>query len=172
MATYKEKLHDITTFIFDIDGVLTDGKVHLIGDDFVRTLNSKDGYAIQHAAKNGYKIYAISGGSSINVKTRLESLGFKEVILKASNKIKEYEALKIREKLSDGEILYMGDDIPDIQVLDKVHVSCAPKDAAVELLAMVDYVSPYDGGQNCVRDIIEQTLRLQKKWMNHLAHDW
>lgn len=170
--TYKEKLHKINTFIFDVDGVFTDGSVYLLQDEFVRVLNSRDGYAVQYAARKGYNLFAITGGSSLEVQKRLIGLGMKEVFLGASNKLKVYQDLKLQEGFSDEEVLYMGDDIPDFQVIQEVGVGCTPKDAATEVLAVADYISPYPGGRHCVRDVIEQTLRLQGKWMDFDAVEW
>lgn len=170
--TYKEKLHDITTFIFDVDGVLTDGTVYLYKDEVVRTLNSRDGYALQFAAKQGYNTYAITGGNSEEVMNRLMNLGMKEVFLQSQNKLEVYEYLIQKEGIKNKEVLYMGDDIPDIDVVKMAGVGCAPKDAATEVLEIADYVSLHPGGRHCVRDVIEQTLRLQGRWLSHLAYEW
>lgn len=172
MTSYKEKLAKISTFIFDVDGVLTNGDILLFANDFVRTLNAKDAYAIQHAAKNNYQFFIITGGSSEEVKKRLLELGVKEVHLKSSKKIDVYEKIKADYSLSDEEILYMGDDIPDYLVMKKVGVATCPQDAAVEIKQICDYQSPYFGGKGCVRDIIEQTLRLQGKWFTEDSVIW
>lgn len=172
MISYKEKLNKITTFIFDVDGVLTDGAVLLIEKEVVRTLSSKDGYALQYASKKGYNIFIITGGYSISVKERLENLGALEVVLKANNKLSHYNRLKQDYGFQDDEVLYMGDDIPDYEVLKKVGVSTCPQDAAVEIKGICDYQSPFGGGKHCVRDVIEQTLRVQKKWFDKSAFDW
>lgn len=169
---YKENLAQITTFAFDVDGVLTDGSVQLIGEEVVRTLNSRDGYALQHAAKQGYRIFIITGGSSIEVQKRLLDLGATEVFLKSSNKLAVYQALKANYNLEDTEILYMGDDIPDYPILKQVGVATCPQDAAVEVKQICHYHSPYNGGKHCVRDVIEQTLRVQGKWFNDDAFEW
>lgn len=170
--SYKEKLSEITTFIFDVDGVLTDGNVFLLKNDIVRVLNSRDGYALQHAKKQGFNIFVITGGSSEEVAMRLLDLGVTEVKLKSSNKINVYEALQKKYSFSDAEVLYMGDDIPDYKVLERVGLSTCPQNAAVEIKAICDYQSPYDGGKYCVRDVIEQTLRAQKKWFNSDCFEW
>lgn len=172
MISYKEKLTKISTFIFDVDGVLTNGDVALINNEVVRTLNSRDGYAIQYAAKLGYKILIITGGNSTPVKDRLLALGATEVCLSASNKLHVYDTLKAQYELSDDEILYMGDDIPDYHVMKKVGVATCPQDAAVEIKKISDYQSPYNGGRYCVRDVIEQTLRVQEKWFKEGAFEW
>lgn len=170
--SYKEKLAKVTTFIFDVDGVMTNGDVLLIGGEVVRILNSRDGYALQHARKKGYQILVITGGSSEEVKKRLEALGVNEVILKSKNKLTVYEDLKAKYSFTTEEVLYMGDDIPDYPVLKEVGVSTCPQNAAQEIKAICDYQSPYDGGKFCVRDIIEQTLRVQGKWFDRDAFEW
>lgn len=172
MISYKEKLKEITTFIFDVDGVFTDGKVYLLKSDNFRALNSKDGYAVQYASKMGYKIFIITGGHSEEVYDRLLGLGTTEVHLRTHNKLACYNDISERHKLSDKEILYMGDDIPDLPVLQRVGVSTCPQDAVIDIKSIVDYQSPYNGGQTCVRDVIEQTLRVQGKWLSDLAFEW
>lgn len=172
MISYKEKLKSITTFIFDVDGVLTDGKVTLFKDEVVRTLSSKDGYALQFAAKLGYRILIITGGDSPAIEKRLLNLGVEEVCLRSSNKLHVYDTLKTKYEFTDEQVLYMGDDIPDFHVMRQVGVAACPQDAAVEIKHISDYQSPYLGGKNCVRDVIEQTLRVQNKWFNEHAFEW
>lgn len=172
MISYKEKLARISTFIFDVDGVLTNGDVMLIDDSVVRTLNSRDSYSIQYAAKLGYKVLIITGGDSESVKKRLLGLGATEVCLKASNKLHVYDTLKTKYGIEDEEVLYMGDDIPDYHVMTKVGVATCPQDAATEIKKISDYQSPKNGGRHCVRDVIEQTLRVQEKWFKDEAFEW
>lgn len=172
MISYKEKLHKITTFMFDVDGVLTNGEVMLFQNEVIRTLNARDGYALQYAAKMGYNIFIVTGGNSADVKERLLGLGAKEVHLSSNIKINVYNDIKERHQLMDGEILYMGDDIPDYEVMSVAGVAACPQDAAVEIKKMADYQSPYDGGRHCVRDVIEQTLRVQGKWFSQEAFEW
>jgi 3-deoxy-D-manno-octulosonate 8-phosphate phosphatase (KDO 8-P phosphatase) len=169
---YKEKLKDITTFILDVDGVLTDGKVYLLKEEVVRALNSKDGYALQYASKNNYDIFIITGGYSEDLKKRLIDLGIKDVFLRSSKKIDVYNGIKEKYSIEDKQVLYMGDDIPDIPVLKIAGVSCCPQDAAIDVKEIVDYHSPLDGGKGCVREIIEQTLRVQGTWLNDKAYHW
>ena len=169
---YKEKLKDITTFILDVDGVLTDGKVYLLKEEVVRALNSKDGYALQYASKNNYDIFIITGGYSEDLKKRLIDLGIKDVFLRSSKKIDVYNDIKEKYGIEDKQVLYMGDDIPDIPVLKIAGVSCCPRDAAIDVKEIVDYHSPIDGGKGCVREIIEQTLRVQGTWLNDKAYHW
>lgn len=172
MNSYKLALNHINTFIFDVDGVFTDGKVFLLKDEIVRTLNSKDAYAVQYAAKMGFKIFAITGGNSIEVRDTLLSLGMNRVYLSAHSKMICYEEIKTEFNITDQEIAYMGDDIPDIPVLQVAGLSACPQDAVIDVKSVVDYQSPFDGGETCVRDIIEQTLRVQGKWLSDLAYQW
>ena len=169
---YKAKLKDITTFIFDVDGVLTDGKVYLLKEEVVRALNSKDGYALQYASKNNYDIFIITGGYSEDLKKRLIDLGIKDVFLRSSKKIDVYNGIKEKYSIEDKQVLYMGDDIPDIPVLKIAGVSCCPQDAAIDVKEIVDYHSPLNGGKGCAREIIEQTLRVQGTWLNDKAYHW
>lgn len=172
MKSYKEILPAITTFIFDVDGVLTDGEVLLINGSVCRKLHSKDGYALQYASKMNYNIFIITGGSSQDVKTRLINLGVKEIFLKSSHKLQVYDELKQKYGLKDEEILYMGDDIPDYDVMKKVALAACPQDACPEIKAISHYQSPINGGKGCVRDVIEQTLKAQEQWMKDLAFTW
>ncbi|ASS48153.1 MAG: 3-deoxy-D-manno-octulosonate 8-phosphate phosphatase [Candidatus Fluviicola riflensis] len=172
MISYKERLSPITTFVFDVDGVLTTGEVLLVNGTVIRTLNSKDGYAIQYAVKKGYRVLMITGGNSQDVKDRLEGLGAHKVMLRSADKLVVYEQLKQEFDFSDNEVLYMGDDIPDIPVMRLVGVSTCPQDAAVEVKAICHYQSPLNGGRACVRDVIEQVMRLHGKWMNDDAYHW
>lgn len=172
MTSYKEKLNDINTFIFDVDGVLTNGEIILFKGEMSRTLNSRDGYAIQYAAKMGYRILIVTGGKSEEIKIRLEELGATEVCLGSSKKIDVYEKLKTKYDFEDHQALYMGDDIPDYEVMQKVGVATCPQDAVMEIKHVSHYESPYKGGHHCVRDVIEQTLRCQDKWFKEEAFIW
>ena len=172
MISYKEKLNKISTFLFDVDGVLTNGDVLLLHNEVVRTLNAKDGYALQYAVKMGFKVIIITGGNSQDVKDRLLGLGVHEVHLSSYNKLNVYNEIKERLGLVDEEVLYMGDDIPDYQVMKKVGVATCPQDAAVEIKDISHYQSPHNGGKQCVREIIEQTMRVQGKWFSESAFDW
>jgi 3-deoxy-D-manno-octulosonate 8-phosphate phosphatase (KDO 8-P phosphatase) len=172
MISYKERLSQITTFIFDVDGVLTNGDVILINDDVIRILNSRDSYAIQYAVKKGYNVFIITGGNSKDVRDRLLGLGIQEVHSGSSNKLEVYNQLKIKHGLTDEEVLYMGDDIPDYPVMKQVGVATCPQDAAVEIKHIAHYQSPFNGGRHCVRDVIEQTLRVQDHWFKEDAFEW
>ena len=172
MTSFKERLNHITTFIFDVDGVLTDGGVSLFKGEVVRTLNSRDGYALQYAAKMGYKIFIISGGNSKEVENRLANLGITEVFMGSNNKVEIYNNLKSKHDIKDINVAYMGDDIPDYKVMQMVGLSSCPQDAAVEIKHISHYQSPFIGGRHCVRDIIEQVLRAQEKWFTQEAFEW
>ena len=172
MISYKERLSNISTFIFDVDGVLTNGKVILFKDEMVRMLNTKDGYALQYASKMGFRILVITGGNSEEVQKQLLSLGCTEVVLRSSNKMQTYNSLKEKYNFTDNEVMFMGDDIPDYQVMSVVGLSACPQDASVEIKEISHYQSPFSGGKNCVRDIIEQTLRVQNKWFKKEAFHW
>lgn len=172
MESYKIKLQKVNTFIFDVDGVFTNGQIILHNQELLRSFNAKDGYAVQYAVKMGYRIFIITGGDSTEVKRSLLNLGATEVHLQSRNKLGVYKDLLKRHNIKEYETLYMGDDIPDLPIMKHVGVSCCPQDAAIELLEGTDYQSPYNGGCGCVRDVIEQTLRLQKKWLSPDAYAW
>ncbi len=171
--SYKKKLNHITTFIFDIDGVLTDGTVHITSTgDLMRSMHTKDGFAIKTALKKGYRVAVISGARDANVITRLSYLGIEDIFIGVDNKLPVYEKYIKKHQLSPSEVLYMGDDIPDIPLLQRVGLSAAPRDAVQEVLHMVDYISHKKGGKTCVRDIIEQVLRVQGNWtFNFIEND-
>ena len=163
--SYKELMPQIDTFIFDIDGVLTNGIVTIFPNgELVRQMNIKDGYALKSAVDAGFKVCIISGGSSESVRTRLQGLGVTEIHLGVHDKIKVYEELLEKFNLKPENVLYMGDDVPDYPVMEKVGFACAPKDAAPEIKKISKYISPRKGGEGCARDVIEQIMRVQGKW--------
>jgi len=162
---YLQLLPKITTLIFDVDGVLTDGMVTLMPNgDQVRSLNSKDGFALQLAVRKGLRICIITGGNSENVKKRLSLIGIKDIYLKVYKKIDTYDDIKVMYDLTDEEILYMGDDLPDLEVMQQVGIPTCPNNSAREIRDVATYISDKDGGKGCVRDIVEKVLRSQKKW--------
>ena len=170
---YKTKLAHIKALAFDVDGVFTDGTVQLLpGQEPIRTFHSKDGYAIQVAARQGLQLAVITGGKSETVKERLKTLGIQNVWLGARHKIEAYEEWLAMYDLRDEEVLYMGDDLPDTEVLQRAGLSCCPHDSAPEIRAIVDYISPLDGGKGCVREGIEQVLRAQGKWNLEEFRNW
>lgn len=170
---YKEHLKEITTFCFDVDGVFTDGIIILAEDGSqLRTANIRDGYAVQLAIKKGFNIAIITGGSSEGVAKRFNGLGVTDVFLGSKNKVEVLTAYMISNNLSPEEICYMGDDIPDYYVMQDVGLPVCPGDAVPEIKAISRYISSRNGGQGCVRDIIEQTLKAQGKWMSEESHIW
>ena len=163
---YKELLKKITTFILDVDGVLTNGKILVTSKGkMLREMNTKDGFIIKYALDKGFKIFIISGGTNKGVRERLKDLGIEEIFLGKDSKNSTYEMLIKKHNLNENEILYMGDDIPDIPVMKKTGVPCCPNDAVPDVKQISIYISKKNGGQGCVRDIIEQTLRVQNKWL-------
>lgn len=170
---YKITLKHITTFVFDFDGVLTDGKVYLLPpDQFVRTMNTRDSYAIQYAAKKGFRIAIITGGNNEMVRERMEYLGVKDVFLKASLKLPVFEKFLDENSIAFENALYMGDDLPDYGAIKKAAIGACPKDAAEEIKTIADYISPIEGGKGCVRDVIEQVLKSQGKWFDENNLEW
>tara|TARA_B100000767_G_C19775475_1_gene542305 strand:- start:1918 stop:2448 length:531 start_codon:yes stop_codon:yes gene_type:complete len=168
-VNYKENLKNIKAFIFDIDGVLTNGNVMITTTgEMYREMNTKDGYAIKCALDLDFKIAIISGGTNEGVRSRLKALGIESIYLGAHHKIEPYEDFIFNYNLKPEKIVYMGDDTPDIEVMVKVGVSCCPKDAVTDVKEIADYISHKKGGKGCVRDIIEQVLRVQGKWRNSI----
>ncbi len=173
MKNYKERLVDITTFVFDYDGVFSDGVVYIMENgDMIRSTHSRDGYALQLALKNGYRICVITGAFSTGIVERFKKVGIHDVFIGADDKLKVFNEYCTRHSLKKEDVLVMGDDIPDLRMIKKAWVSCCPADAAWEVRSSVDYISIYPGGRGCVRDIIEQVMRLQGKWMNDDAFHW
>ena len=174
MKNYKEILCKITTFIFDYDGVLSDSGVIVIENgEALRRTHVKDGYALQLASKLGYKIVVISGGRGEGMRKRLEMFNPTAIFLGVHNKQEVLEEFLERHKISPDECLYMGDDIPDYFPMKYVALACCPADAAIEIQEISHYISDKKGGEGCVRDVIEQVLKSQDKWMSdEAAHLW
>jgi 3-deoxy-D-manno-octulosonate 8-phosphate phosphatase (KDO 8-P phosphatase) len=173
MRNFKEILDDIKAFAFDVDGVLTDGSVMLMPNgEQLRSLDSKDAYALQLAIKKDFKIAIITGGNSEQVKLRMTELGIKDVFLRSHVKIDVFEDWLLANDLKAEQVLYMGDDIPDYEILKKVQASTCPADAASEIKQICLYVSNKGGGKGCVRDVVEQVLRTQNKWLDNDAFKW
>ncbi len=173
MTNYKEHLRKIKVFIFDYDGVLTDGTVILLNDgDVLRSANVRDGYALQLASKNNYRIAIISGGKSDSLLRRFEALKIPDVYLGVENKLAVFEEYLDKNQIDPTEVLYMGDDIPDYEIMQRVGVPTCPADAAEEIKAIAKYISHKNGGHGCVRDVIEQVMKIQGLWMNHSAFHW
>ncbi len=173
MGNFKEDLKNIKGFVFDIDGVLSKQTVVMDNDGFPnRTINLRDGYALQLAVKKGFKVAVISGGNSEAFKKRLKLLGVDEVYLNSSEKLSIFQKLLKKENLKTDEVLYMGDDIPDYEVMQAAGVSACPLDADSEIKQISQYISDKSGGEGCVRDVIEQVMRLHGLWMNNDAYIW
>ena len=165
---FKEKLIKIKNFVFDIDGVFTDGSIIVDNEgNELRVFNTRDGIAVKLALDNGYNICVISGGKNVGVRKRLSRLGVKDIFLGAENKVEIFTNYLNKNNLNLNETMFMGDDIPDIQILKMVGLSCCPNDAAKEVRELVDYISIKKGGEGCVRDIIEQILTIQKNWIEN-----
>ena len=163
--SYKEYLNHITTFVFDVDGVLTDGTVTLTTTgELLRTMNIKDGFALKTAVDNGYNVCIISGGNNEGVRVRLRGLGITDIYLGTHNKIEQLKEYTDIYNIKKESILYMGDDIPDYEVMQLVGLPCCPQDAVPEIKAISKYISHKNGGKGCVRDVIEQVLKVQGKW--------
>ncbi|WP_438988312.1 KdsC family phosphatase [Polaribacter sp.] len=163
--SYKQILPKINTFIFDVDGVLTNGTLTIMPDgELVRHMNVKDGYAMKNALNKGFRVCIISGGTNEGVRNRLQALGIDDVFLGAHDKIKQYSELVKKYNLKPENILYMGDDVPDYPVMKLVGLPACPNDAVREIQQVSKYISDKKGGEGCVRDVIEQVLRVQNKW--------
>lgn len=163
--SYKEYLEHITTFILDVDGVLTDGTVTIMTNgDMLRRMNIKDGYALKTAKDAGFNICIISGGSNLGVQKRLEGLGITDIYLGAHNKIDQFKEYLKNKSIKAENVLYMGDDIPDIPVMKLVGLPTCPQDAAIEVKGISKYVSHKLGGKGAIRDVIEQVMKVQDKW--------
>lgn len=163
--SYKEYLRNITTFILDVDGVLTDGSIQVLANgELVRTMHVRDGYAMKSAVDQGFNICIISGGSHEGVRLRLEKLGISDVHLGVSNKTEVLNKYLTDNEIDPKNALFMGDDLPDYHVMQTVGLAVCPQDAAPEIKEISQYVSHKNGGKGCVRDIIEQVMRVQEKW--------
>ena len=167
---YKALLPNITTFIFDVDGVLTNGKVLITSQgEMYREMDTKDGYALKCALVQGYRVCIISGGTNEGVRNRLKALGIYDIYLGAHHKQEPFQDLMDSYDLKPEEILYMGDDVPDIVVMEQDAVAACPNDAVSDVKEIANYVSHKKGGEGCVREIIEQTLRVQGKWLTNIG---
>lgn len=173
MNNYKSGLVKIKAFAFDVDGVFSDGSVILHpGGELMRAMNIKDGFAIQLAVKKGYPIAIITGGNSESVRRRFQNLGVKEIYLKSSQKTDDFEDFLSRYDLAADEVLYMGDDLPDYNVMRSAGFPCCPEDAATEIKQISKYISDRKGGEGCVRDVIEKVLKLHGRWMDGEGFHW
>lgn len=170
MKNYKEKLKDITTFIFDYDGVMTTGEVLVDGNGIpLRSSDVKDGYALQLAVRLGYNVAVITGGYSVSIEKRMAMLGVKDVFVRSANKVEVLERYMKTNDLKPEQIVYMGDDLPDYPVMKIIGLPVCPADASPEIKDISLYISNRNGGRGAVRDIIEQVLKAQDKWMKDFA---
>ncbi|MCR4965423.1 MAG: HAD hydrolase family protein [Bacteroidales bacterium] len=173
MKNLTDKLQKINTFIFDFDGVLSDGKVYTMADgEQVRATNVKDGYALHYALNKGYNIAVISGGYAESMRHRFKAFHGMEIFLQVGDKIERFNQYLADHNLTAEQVLVMGDDIPDYPMLKLAGIKCCPQDASEEIKNIVDYISPRNGGNGAVRDVIEQVMKAQGKWMNEDAFIW
>jgi len=167
MANFKTMLPNINTFVFDIDGVLSDGSILVTEKgEQLRTMHTRDGVAIALALKKGYNIVIISGGNSQSVLHRFTYLGITDVFLGVKDKVEVLHNYFNSKNITSENVLYMGDDIPDYYAMKECGVATCPKNAAIEIKEIVHYISDKDGGKGCVRDIIEQVLRCNGDWFD------
>ncbi|MDH7446771.1 KdsC family phosphatase [Aquimarina sp. 2201CG14-23] len=166
--SYKEYLQHITTFIFDVDGVLTDGTVLIDSNgELLRTMNIKDGYALKTAVQQGFNVCIISGGKNEGVRKRLQGLEIKDIYLGAHHKVDQLNEYMTKNDIKIENVLYMGDDIPDLPVMKLVGLPTCPQDGVAEIKEVSKYISFKKGGKGCVRDVIEQVLKVQGKWIEN-----
>lgn len=172
MSNFKEDLLKVKAFAFDVDGVFS-GSIMLSGNgDQLRFMNMKDGYAVQLAIKKNYPVAIISGGKSESIRVRFKGLGVKNIYIGSNDKTVDFEDFILKNNLSYEEVLYMGDDLPDFNVMKKTGIATCPSDAAEEIKGISKYISSFKGGEGCVRDVIEQVLRAHGNWMNTDAFNW
>ncbi|WP_313502408.1 KdsC family phosphatase [Kaistella carnis] len=164
--SYKSRLKDIKAFVFDVDGVFTDGSVYLLPEgSMTRVMNVIDGYAVVKARKYDYPICVITGGDDPMVRKRINYLGIIEYYAKVSDKLEKFEEFKQKYNLKNEEILTMGDDVPDLEMMRISGISACPENSVAEVKLISDYISPVQGGKGAVRDVIEQVMKVQGKWM-------
>ena len=162
---YKTLLKNVSAFVFDVDGVMTNGQIMITTEgEMYREMNTRDGFAIKCALERDYKIAIISGGTNEGVRKRLETLGVDKVYLGIHKKDIAFDDFLKTYNIDPEEVLCLGDDLPDLSVLEKVGVATCPQDAVSDVKKIVDYVSHKKGGDGCVREIIEQVMRVQNKW--------
>ena len=162
---FKERLTQIKAFAFDVDGVFSQECIYLHpSGELMRSMNTKDGYAVVHAIEKGYKIAIITGGANVSVRKRFEYLRVKDIYQSSDDKLRDLKHFAERYQLNAKQILYMGDDIVDYEAMQSVGVPACPADAVEEIKSISRYISDKNGGRGCVRDVIEQVMRSQAKW--------
>ena len=165
-TNYKTRLKSITTFVLDVDGVLTNGKVILeASGEMTRTMSTRDGYIIQRALKKGYNVCIITLGNSKMVENRMNYLGVNDVFSSVENKLETLNSYCSSKNITLENVLYMGDDIPDIDCIKSVSIGTCPSDAVPEIREIADYISHVNGGDGCVRDVMEQVLKINNDWV-------
>jgi len=164
MANFKELLRTVNSFVFDVDGVFSPYMILHPDGELMRLMNIKDGYAVNQAIKMGYVIAIISGGKSESVRSRFQGLGVTDIYLGSQDKLDDFKDFYMKYDIKPENVLYMGDDIPDYEVMKNVGVPTCPADSAEEIKSVSLYISDKKGGEGCVRDVIEQVMRAQGKW--------
>ena len=168
--SYKEIMNDITTFILDVDGVLTDSSVHITSTgEMLRVMNIRDGFAMKAALESGYNVCIISGGNNEGVRIRLRNLGITDIYLGSPDKVETFKEYCEIYQIKPEQVLYIGDDIPDYHVMQLVGLPTCPQDSSPEIKAISNYISHKNGGKGAVRDVIEQVMKVQGKW--HLYYN-
>jgi 3-deoxy-D-manno-octulosonate 8-phosphate phosphatase (KDO 8-P phosphatase) len=173
-SSYKQIMNHITTFIFDVDGVLTDGTVRVSQTgEMLRDMHIRDGFAMKAALECGYNVCIISGGSNEGVRIRLRNLGITDIHLAAPDKVATFKEYIELYNIKPEQVLYMGDDIPDYHVMQLVGLPTCPQDASPEIKGISNYISHINGGKGAVRDVIEQVMKVQGKWNTYFngKHD-
>jgi 3-deoxy-D-manno-octulosonate 8-phosphate phosphatase (KDO 8-P phosphatase) len=169
---FKELLKNVKAFAFDVDGVFSHNVIVHPSGELMRSMNIKDGFAVQYAIKKGYPIAIITGGNSDSVRVRFANLGIKDIYLKSHNKIVDFNDFISHNNIQASEVLYMGDDLPDYEIMKLVGIPTCPADAVEEIKSLAKYISHKTAGEGCVRDVIEQTLRVQGNWLHPEAFVW
>jgi 3-deoxy-D-manno-octulosonate 8-phosphate phosphatase (KDO 8-P phosphatase) len=173
MKLVEDKLKQLKTFIFDVDGVLTAGSVLVTEEGhMLRSVNIKDGYALQHAVKKGFQIAIISGGNSKGMYHRFHGLGITEIYLGQKNKVEAFQRVLNDFGVTAANVAYVGDDMPDFPLLRMAGLACCPADAAEDIRQICTYISPVPGGFGVARDLLEKAMKLQDLWWNEDTHTW
>lgn len=173
MVNLKEDLKKVKAFIFDVDGVFSASEILLHpSGELMRSMNIKDGFALQYIIKKGYNVGIITGANSESVKIRFQNLGVTDIYMKSYIKMDDFNDFIHKHALKPADILYMGDDLPDYDIMKIVGFPACPSDAVEEIKAISKYISDRPGGEGCVRDVIEQVLRLHGKWMDEESYRW